>query len=160
MSESARRRAGGSGRGDVDAPERGRLSSLLAMPMVSGAYEAEDGVLRLWHPGRAVLDSAAQVKQYFEEIGRLIASCPSPPWLLIDYANVEVRREVTQEYVEKARAYRPLVRDVHRFGVSEATEGVLTRVAILLATGVDANIFPDEASARAALRKVRAARPR
>src|SRR5262249_42656359 len=142
---SRARSASSTGKSGVDAPERGRLSSVLAMPMVMGAYEPEDGVLRLWHPGHALLDSPAQVKQYFEEIGRLIASCPSPPWLLIDYAHVEIRREVTQHYVDRARAYRPLVRNVHRYGVSEATEGVLTRVAILLATGVDANIFPDEA---------------
>jgi hypothetical protein len=126
------------------------------MPMVLGAYEAQENVLRLWHPERVVLGDPETIKRFFKEVARLIMACPAPPYVLVDYTNAEIPSDMTQEYAAAVRAYRPGVKGVFRYNISGGTEGVLTRVTVLIANKADANIFPDEASARAAVRKARA----
>jgi hypothetical protein len=73
----------------------------------------------------------------------------------VDYANLAISAELTREYASQVRLYRPLVAGTFRYNLSADTEGVLTKVAVLVANRADANIFPDEASARVAIRQAR-----
>ena len=81
----------------------------------------------------------------------LIEACPQTPYLLVDYTNLEISVEMTDEYTEQLRIYKPKVRGVFRYGLSEDMTGKLTTVAIRLGNKADANIFANEADARAAL---------
>jgi hypothetical protein len=123
--------------------------------LVSGEYEPAEGILRLWHPQPVTLDTPPLVEQFFREVNALVKRCPQPPYLLVDYANLRIAAEMTQAYAAEVRTYRPSVAGVFRYNLTADTEGVLTKVAVLVANRADANIFPDESSARQAIRRAR-----
>jgi hypothetical protein len=125
------------------------------MRFVSGEYEPKDDILRLWHPQPVSLDAPAFVDEFFREVYALVRQCPRPPYLLVDYTNLQIAAELTQHYASRVREYRGQVAGVFRYNLNAGTEGVLTRVTVLLANRADANIFPDEASAREAIRRAR-----
>ena len=127
------------------------------MDFVTGTYDAKENVLRLSHPHPVTLGDPVTVEQFFEEVSRIIADCHAQPYLLVDYTNLEISANMTQEYARQVKAYRPGVRGVYRYNLSGNTEGVLTQVAVLIANRQDANIFPDEAAARAAMGRAREA---
>src|SRR5262245_24640365 len=125
------------------------------MPFVKGEYEPADNILRLWHPQPMTLNQPAIIEQFFAEVVALIRNCPTRPFLLMNYTHLQIAAEMTQSYAAQVKAYRHLSADVFRYNLSADTEGVLTKVAILVANRTDANIFPDERSARDANRKAR-----
>jgi hypothetical protein len=125
------------------------------MGLVCGTYDAKENILRLRHPAPVVLSDRATMEEFFREVSHIIAACAAPPWLLVDYTNLEISADMTLEYASHVKSYRPAVRGVYRYKLSNSTEGVLTQVAVLIANKRDANIFPDEATALAALRQAR-----
>jgi len=127
------------------------------MRFVEGEYEPGSNVLRLWHPRRVTLNEPRLVEQFFQNVVELLKACPRPPYLLVDYTNFHIAAEMTQFYARQVKAYRHLTVGVFRYNLSPDTEGVLTKVAILVANRAAANIFPDERSAREAIGKARLA---
>jgi hypothetical protein len=127
------------------------------MRFVEGEYEPASNVLRLWHPRPVTLNEPRLVEQFFEDVVGLLKACPRPPHLLVDYRNFQIAAEMTQFYAKQVQAYRHLTVGVFRYNLSPDTEGVLTKVAILVANRAAANIFPDERSAREAIRKAQLA---
>ena len=87
----------------------------------------------------------------------LLKRCPRPPYLLVDYTNFAIAAAMTHVYASQVKAYRHLAAGVFRYNLSPDTEGVLTKVAVLVANRTDANVFPDEQSARDAIRKAQLA---
>jgi hypothetical protein len=126
---------------------------------IQGKYEPAEGILHLSHPEPTTLSDPQAVEGFFQEVARLIRRCPQPPYLLVDYTNLDIVVDMTRAYANQVRAYRSLVKGVYRYNLSASTEGVLTKVAVLLANKSDANIYPDEASARAAIRHARTMDP-
>ena len=127
------------------------------MAAIKAQYEPEEGILRLCHPEPTMLADPRAVAEFFREVARLIRRCPQPPYLLVDYTNLDIAVDMTREYANQVSAYRGRVKGVYRYNLSAGTEGVLTKVAVLLANKSDANIYQDEAGARAALRRARTA---
>lgn len=126
------------------------------MPIkIVAKYEPEEGILQFWHPEPTLLSDAAKVAEFFSEVARLIRQCPQPPYMLVDYTNLEIAVDMTQEYATQVKAYRGQVRGVFRYNLNASTEGVLTRVAVLLANKSDSNIYPDEQAAREAIGRAR-----
>lgn len=122
---------------------------------VRGKYEPEEGILHLMHPHHTTLADPKAVAAFFREVAHLIRQCPQPPYLLVDYTNLDIAVDMTREYATQVTAYRARVKSVFRYNLSAGTEGVLTKVAVLLANKSDANIYPDESTARAAIRRAR-----
>jgi hypothetical protein len=129
-------------------------------PYVLGAYEREDNVLHTWHPQPITLDDPFTVERFFREVKRLIESCPERPYMLVNYAGLAISPEMMSAYQAQLKTYRPLVLGVFRYGIAEGVGGTLTGVTVRLANKAEANIFPDEAAAREAIRKLRAAERR
>jgi len=125
------------------------------VPVIKGNYEPEERVLHLRHTRPTTLADPKAVAEFFREVSRLIRQCPQRPYLLVDYTNLDIAVEMTRKYADQVKAYRGTVEGVYRYNLSAGTEGVLTKVTVLLANKSEANIFPDEASARAAIRRAR-----
>jgi len=62
-------------------------------------------------------------------------------------------------YQTQLQSYRPMVRGVFRYGIAEGVHGTLTGVTVRLANRLEANIFPSEAAARAAIARARDSEP-
>jgi hypothetical protein len=129
-------------------------------PYVMGVYEPESNILHTWHPNPIVLDDPFTVEHFFREVRRLIEACPEPPYNLVNYAGLTISPEMMGAYQAQLKIFRPMVRGVFRYGIAPGVGGTLTGVTVRLANRTEANIFPDEATAREAIRKVRAAEGR
>jgi hypothetical protein len=128
---------------------------VIRVGVIRAKYEPEEGILHLSHPEHTTLADPKAVAAFFRQVARLIRRCPQPPYLLVDYANLDIAVDMTREYANQVRAYRGTVKGVYRYNLSSGTAGVLTKVAVLLANKSDANIYGDEASARAGIRCAR-----
>jgi hypothetical protein len=129
-------------------------------PYVLGVYERENNILHTWHPNPIVLDDPFTIERFFREVRRLIEACPEPPYNLVNYAGLSISPEMMGAYQAQLKTYRPMLRGVFRYGIAEGVQGTLTGVTVRLANKAEANIFPDEATAREAIRKARAAERR
>jgi hypothetical protein len=99
------------------------------------------------------LCSEATVVEFFDEVERVwIRPCPTRPYLLVNYANVYLAATMAAVYAERIRRFRPLVIDTFRYGVAPDFTGVAVALGTMK-VATKANIFPDEASARDAIRR-------
>ena len=125
---------------------------------VVGSYEAEENILHLTHPRPIVLNTPEVMEDFFREVIYWIRTCPVKPYLLVDYTNVDIAVDITQEYTRQLRNYRPLVLEVFRFGLSNDLNGSFTSMAVRMGnmkSATSSNIYPNEEAARQALRKAR-----
>ncbi len=125
---------------------------------VIGRYEAEENILALWHPQPLVLNELNLIEEFFKEVNYWLESCPTKPYLLVNYANVNIAVDMTPEYSRQIKAYRPMVLNVFRYNISDDLQGSFTAMAIRmgnLKTSTSSNIYPDETSARQAIKQAR-----
>lgn len=125
---------------------------------VVGSYEAEENILHLTHPRQLVLNTPQIMEEFFREVIYWIKACPVKPYLLVDYTNVDIAVDITQEYTRQLRNYRPMVLEVFRYGLSNDLSGSFTSMAVRmgnLKSATSSNIYPSEEAARQALRKAR-----
>jgi hypothetical protein len=115
--------------------------------------------LHLWYSRRAQLTDEATVAEFFEEVEALwIRPCPAKPYLLVNYANVMLAANMAAVYAARIQRFRPLVIETFRYAVAPDFTGV----AVALGTmklAAKANIFPDEAAARHAIRRHKSGLP-
>jgi hypothetical protein len=125
--------------------------------ITSGAYEPEENILHLWYEQPVDLRDEVAVINFFEEVEtRWIRACPEKPWLLVNYRNVRIAPAMTSVYAKCIQRFLPLVRGTFRYGVGSDLTGVAVAMGNI-GVAPQANIFDDEASARAAIRRARAA---
>jgi hypothetical protein len=125
---------------------------------IAGRYEADQNILHLWHPNPIILNSAALLEEFFKEVALWIKSCPTRPYLLVNYTNVEISVDLTAEYAQQVKNYHPFVLGAFRYGVSEDLAGRFTAMTIRMGhmrIATTSNLFPDELSARQAIALVR-----
>lgn len=125
---------------------------------VFGRYDPQENILQLYHPNPMVLNSTSILTEFFKEVTYWIKSCPTKPYLLVNYTNVDISVEMTNQYAEELKKYRPLVLGVVRYGISDSLSGRFTAMAVRMGnmrTAANSNIYPDEASARAALQQLK-----
>lgn len=118
----------------------------------SGAYEAEQNILHLWYERTVDLRYEPAVVEFFDEVEtRWIRGCPQKPWLLVNFRNVRIAPAMTSVYARCIQRFLPLVRGTFRYGIGPDLTGVAVAMGNM-GLAVQANIFADEASARAAIR--------
>jgi hypothetical protein len=120
--------------------------------LTSGSYEAGDNILHLWFARRVELVDDEGVRVFFDEvIDDWIKPCPRPPYLLVNFGNLHIRPNLAEAYARNIERFQPMLLGTFRYNVPASFTGVTVALGNLrLATR--ANIFPDERSAREAIR--------
>jgi len=120
--------------------------------ITAGAYESNENILHLWYPQRVDLIDEPAVRRFFDEVSTdWIKPCPSPPYLLVRYANVHIRADMAEAYAKNIGRFQTLLLGTFRYGVPASFTGVAVALGNLK-LAAPANIFPDEESARKAIR--------
>ena len=129
------------------------------MKLVSGTYEAADNILHLWFPQRVVLADAATVAEFFREVTHdWIDLRPTPPYLLVNYKNLHILPAATQDYAANIASFQSKIIATFRYGVSADLTGVAVSMGNL-SLSRPANVFSDEAEARAAIAALKGRQP-
>lgn len=123
---------------------------------VAGRYEPQENILHLWSANPIVLKDVETLQQFFAEVTQWIKNCPTSPYLLTDFTGLEIAVELTAQYAEQVKVFRPLVLGIFRFGMTEDLNGRFTTMAVRMGNmknSAASNIYPDEAAARKAIRQ-------
>ena len=122
------------------------------MGVTAGQYEEGENILHLWYPSPVDLSDERTLVAFFDEVeADWIRPCPRKPYLLVNYKNVRIPPAMTSTYAQRIQHLRPLVLGTFRYGISADLTGVAVAIGNLTLQA-QANIYPDEASARAAIR--------
>lgn len=131
--------------------------------LVAGQYEADGNVLHLWFPRPVHLQDPEGITAFFTEVvDDWIAGCPTKPFLLVNYANLHIRPDMSSAYADSVQAFAPMLRAIFRYGMTSDATGHFTGVAVTLGNlrmKAPANIYRTEAAAREAIRKARVTSP-
>ena len=129
------------------------------MKFTSAKYEAAENILHLWFPQRVMLTDAATVEEFFREVTHdWIDRCPKPPFLLVNYKNLHISPAATQHYAANIAAFQSKIIATFRYAVSADLTGVAVSMGNLMLSR-PANVFSDEAEARAAIAAFRQSQP-
>jgi hypothetical protein len=124
-----------------------------ADPVTSGTYDPEENILHLWYDRAVDLRDEAAVDAFFADVEtRFIRTCPHTPYLLVNYRNVSIAPSMTAAYARSIQRLLPLVRGTFRYGIGPGLTGVTVAMGNM-GLAAHANIFEDEESARAAIRR-------
>jgi hypothetical protein len=117
-----------------------------------GVYEQDTNILHLWYPEPVILDTPAKIAAFFEHvIADFIQGLPQKPYLLVSFDHVRVPPTMTEAYADGIKKVKPLVIATYRYAMPANYTGVAVSLANARISS-HANIFPDEAAARAAIR--------
>lgn len=123
--------------------------------LTAGAYEQGDNILHLWFPRRVELADEESVRLFFDEvIDDWIKRCPRPPFLLVNFGNLHIRPNLAEAYSRNIERFQSLVLGTYRYDVPASFTGVTVALGNLR-LALRANIFPDERSAREAIRQAK-----
>jgi hypothetical protein len=118
----------------------------------AGAYSPSENILHLWFPARVELVDEEAVRLFFDEvIADWIERCPSRPYLLVNFANLHIRPNMAEAYSKNIARFQPMLLGTYRYGVPASFTGVAIALGNLR-LAARANMFPDEQSARSAIR--------
>lgn len=121
------------------------------MKFTSGRYDPGQNILHLWFPERVVLTDSATVEAFFREVTHdWIDRCVRPPYLLVNYKNLHILPAATQSYATNIAGFQPKIIATFRYAVSADLTGVAVSMGNLMLSR-PANVFSDEAEARAAI---------
>src|SRR5262249_31054137 len=127
-----------------------------------GEYDAAENVLHVWYTSAVQLDDEETIHDFFDDVlQRWIDRCPRKPYLLVNYANVNIRPDMAQAYAREITRFRGRILGTYRYGMSPDALGCFTAVAVRLGNlqlAAPSNIFATETEAREAIRADRAAR--
>jgi hypothetical protein len=125
-----------------------------------GVYEAGQNILHLWYPHAIQLADEATIEEFFDEsLREWIAPCPTPPYLLVNYANVLMRPDMAESYARNIQRLKGRILGTYRYGIDPDAHGLFTSVAVRLGNlriTEPAHIFESEKAARAAIAEARA----
>ena len=128
----------------------------------AGEYETAENILHLWFPRRIELVDEQGIRAFFEQVRvDWIEPCPSKPYLLVNFSNLHIRADMAEVYAKNIARFQPMLLGTYRYGVPPSFTGVAVALGNLK-LAAPANIFPDQRSARDAIRvaKEHAARSR
>ena len=124
--------------------------------LVAGRLEEATEILHLWFPNPVLLRDSQSVTAFFDEvIEDWIDKAPAGIYLLVNYENLHIAAQVADSYAANIKRFQHKLRGTFRYGVP----GDFTGVAVSLGNmklQAQANLFPDEATARAAIEQLRA----
>jgi hypothetical protein len=126
--------------------------ALKPIKQVAGRYERENNTLHLWFPRPVNLDNADLVSTFFDEvIEDWINKSPGKFYLLVNYTNLHIAPQQLAAYAENIGRFQHRLLGTFRYSVSNDFTGVAVSLGNVR-LHAPANIFPDEASAREAIR--------
>lgn len=119
---------------------------------IAGAYDPRENVLHLWFPRRVELADAEGVRAFFDEvIAHWIEPCPSRPYLLVNFTNLHIRANMVEAYAKNIERFQSMLLGTYRYAIPASFTGVAIALGNLRLSA-PAHMFPDEASARKAIR--------
>lgn len=122
---------------------------------VSGRFEQEHNILHLWFSEPVMLRDAESVTRFFDEVvENWINKTPGRFYLLVNYKNLHIAAHVADSYSANIRRFQHRLLGTFRYGIP----GDFTGVAVSLGNmklQTSANMFEDEAAARAAIDRTR-----
>jgi hypothetical protein len=135
------------------------MLAIMGRPMATrhtdGLYESTENILHLWFPRHVALTDEGKVQEFFDEVlVDWIQPCPTRPYLLVNFANLSIGSNMTGAYAKNIQRFQSLVLGTFRYGVPPDFTGVAVAIGNMQ-LAAPANIFPDEASARDAIRRAR-----
>ena len=119
-----------------------------------GRYEPDTNILHVWYEQLVELDTPAKIEAFFTHVENdFVRPCPKKPYLLVSYDRMKIPPTMTEAYGTAIAAHiKPFVIATYRYQMPAN----LTGVAVSLGNAriaSNANIFPDEATARAAIER-------
>jgi hypothetical protein len=123
--------------------------------LVAGEYESAENILHLWFPRRIELADEEAVRAFFDEVmAEWIRPRPSKPYLLVNFSNLHIRANMAEGYATNIARFQSMLLGTYRYGVPPSFTGVAVALGNLK-LAAPAHIFPDERSAREAIRAAR-----
>ena len=123
--------------------------------LVAGRYEREGNVLHLWFPESVRLNDAESVKLFFDEVvADWIDTVPGRFYLLVNYNNLHIGSRVADEYAKNIQRFQHKLLGTFRYGLPADFTGVAVSLGNMRLSA-QANIFENEAAARAAIKRLR-----
>jgi hypothetical protein len=127
----------------------------MATRQTDGLYESAENILHLWFPRHVALTDEQKVREFFDEVlVEWIERCPTRPYLLVNFSNLSIPSNMASAYAKSIVRFQPLVLGTFRYGVPPDFTGVAVAIGNMQLS-TPANMFPDEASAREAIRRAR-----
>lgn len=128
---------------------------MAILKFTAGKYEVNENILHLWFPRRVDLIDEKTVRVFFDEvIADWIGRCPTQPHLLVNFDNLHIRPNMAASYAENLKRFQPMLLGTYRYNVPASFTGVTVALGNLK-LAAPANIFPDEHTAREAIRLAR-----
>jgi hypothetical protein len=125
---------------------------MTTVKLAAGEYESAENILHLWFPRRVELADEAAVCAFFDEVmADWIQPHPSKPYLLVNFGNLHMRANMAEMYATSIAQFQSMLLGTYRYGVPPSFTGVAVALGNLR-LAAPANIFPDERSAREAIR--------
>ncbi len=122
---------------------------------VAGRFELDQNILHLWFPEPVVLRDADSVTAFFDEVvDDWIANAPDQVYLLVNYENLHIAGRVADSYSANIRRFQHKLLGTFRYGIPADFTGVAVSLGNMQ-LHAPANLFADEASARAAIDQTR-----
>jgi hypothetical protein len=120
--------------------------------LTAGKYESAENILHLWFPLRVELADEEAIRAFFDEVVvDWIQPCPSRPYLLVNFGNLHIRANMADIYAKNIARFQSMLLGTYRYGMPPSFTGVAVALGNLQ-LAAPANIFPDEGSAREAIR--------
>jgi hypothetical protein len=120
--------------------------------LMAGEYESAENILHLWFTRRIELVDEEEVRAFFNEVMvDWIQPCASKPYLLVNFGNLHMRANMAEVYATSIAQFQSMLLGTYRYGVPPSFTGVAVALGNLQ-LAAPANIFPDERSAREAIR--------
>jgi hypothetical protein len=122
---------------------------------VAGKYEEDDRILHLWFPQPVQLRDPASLSEFFDEVIRdWIDPTPGKFYLLVNYTNLHIGAHVADAYANAIGRFQHRLLGTFRYNLDKDFTGVAVGLGNLQLK-MSANVFPDEASARAAIHQAK-----
>jgi hypothetical protein len=122
---------------------------------VAGRYDKERNILHLWFPQPVSLDQPESVAAFFDEVvANWIDKTPGRFYLLVNYTNLHIAPSQLDSYAKNIGRFQHRLLGTFRYQVSKDFTGVAVSLGNIR-HHAPANIFPDEASAREAIRQAK-----
>jgi hypothetical protein len=126
--------------------------ALATVKLTAGKYESAENILHLWFPRRVELADDGAVCGFFDEVvADWIQPCPRRPYLLVNFGNLHIQANMAEVYAKNIGRFQTMLLGTYRYGVPPSFTGVAVALGNLQ-LGAPANLFPDELSAREAIR--------
>jgi hypothetical protein len=120
--------------------------------LAAGEYESGENILHLWFPRRIELADEETIHAFFDEVMvDWIQPRPSKPYLLVNFSNLHIRPNMAEVYAASIARFQSMLLGTYRYGVPPSFTGVTVALGNLK-LAAPAHIFPDERSAREAIR--------